>query len=222
MTDIWAVWPSANPELAAENSARWHDAGYKTAVLFDRGTRWERSPADRIILNCSDYLGFPHSINQLCHEVPGEVVVCAGDDVHPPDVPPAGLRMIFLDFFPDTFGVIQPTGDKFGSIETAAVCPWIGRAFIDEAYGGAGPYFEEYFHYFCDQELQEVATLLGAFKQLPEITQYHDHWQRDGGERPPHLMKAKDRWEEDRDIFEIRQRHRFPECERGFFKRGDI
>jgi len=136
--DVWAVWPSANPKLADACAKLWNEAGYKTAVLIDRGSEVPQNP-NRVILG-GDWKGFPDAINRLCREVPGDVVVCIGDDIQPPqEATPQEVRAAFLETFPDSFGVMQPTGDRFGSIDLCCPCPWVGRKFIEEAYEGQGP-----------------------------------------------------------------------------------
>lgn len=94
-----------------------------------------------------------------------------------------------------TFGVMQPTGDPWGeeseynrrffpdhprNIERIAGSPWIGREYFLRVNGGRGPIWEEYRAMYDDEELQCVATLLGAFWQAPHLTHYHDHWVRRG------------------------------------------
>jgi hypothetical protein len=193
----------------------WSEMGYKTCVYIDKEGEIPVE-ADRVMVAKGEWRGFPHAMNLLCREVPGDVVVCIGDDIRPaPNFTPQSIVAEFLEHFPDTFGVMQPTGDVFGSSEEVCVAPWIGRKFIEEAYHGMGPYNEGYFHYFCDAELQEVATKLGAFYQRSDLYQYHDHWQRDPeANRPLHLMEAKDKWKANRDLFEDRKKNGFPGHER--------
>ena len=207
--EIWAIWPSANPELADAAAKLWKEAGYKTAVLIDKGVEAPQEPHRTII--GGEWKGFPDAINRLCREVPGEVVVCIGDDIHPPqEETPAVIYDKFRERFPDWFGVMQPTGDRFGSIDLCCPCPWVGRRFIEEAYKGKGPYWPGYFHYFSDQEIQDAAILLGAFQQRSDLTQYHDHWQRDRGKRPVHLGEALKHHRKDKVLYAIRKRANFP------------
>ncbi|RLF30316.1 MAG: hypothetical protein DRN14_00235 [Thermoplasmata archaeon] len=214
--DVWAIWPSAHPKLANETAKRWKAAGYKTAVLLDNVG--DRPSECNAVCVAREWKGFPNAINVLTRMVKADMVVCIGDDLFPArEADCQTIARQFAERFPDLFGVMQPTGDRFGSIDECAPSPWIGRGFIDEAYGGNGPYYDQYFHYFCDAELQEVAVLLDAFQQRRDLSQYHDHWQRDGGERPPHLMRALKEWKKDRALYEGRKRHNFPGHER---KRG--
>lgn len=192
-------------------ATEWRGQGYRVAVLFDD----ERPPSDAfdMVVCGGAWRGFPIAVNRLCREVGGDVVVVAGDDVSP-DKHKTGPEIAaeFLQRFPDTFGVMSPTGDRFGAIDIACVAPWVGRRFINDAYGGAGPYWSEYWHYYSDKEIQDVAILLGAFQQRPDLTQYHNHWQRaaGGGTRPPHLQEALRRWEADRDLQRKREDAGYP------------
>jgi len=211
--EIWAVWPSANPKLAGECIKLWKGAGYKTAVLFDHINEISPEP-DKVIIG-ERWEGYPNAMNRLCREVPGEVVVCIGDDIRPPlEETPDVILDKFKERFPDTFGVMQPTGDIFASIDLCCPCPWVGRAFIDESYSGNGPYWEGYFHYFSDQEIQEAAILMDAFQQRKNISQYHDHWQRGKDGRPSHLDTALANHKEDKRMFNLRQSNKFPGHER--------
>jgi len=213
--EVWAVWPSVNSHLAGITLRKWRAAGYRTAVLIDRGCIWESESAPDKIIYGGKWEGFPHAVNLLCRETGGDVVVCAGDDIYPSEEEtPIQIQDKFLERFPDTFGVMQPTGDRFGSIDLCCPCPWVGRKFIDEAYGEGGPYWEGYFHYFSDQEIQDVATLMGAFQQRQEISQFHDHWQRDKGQRPPHMKKALQEWKKDKRTYQQRKASNFPDHER--------
>ena len=176
---VWAVWPTVHPELSDKMAQVWQEQGYRVAVLVNPPHGEVDVPhADKVVVQYQ-WGGFPCAVNRLCEEVPGNIVVVVGDDVYPdPHQTASEIGMDFLERFPDTFGVMQPCGDKFGSWDKCAVSPWIGRAFIEKVYDGAGPYWDEYFHYFSDEELQKVAMKLGAFQQREDLTQFHDHWQR--------------------------------------------
>jgi hypothetical protein len=189
----------------------WKLLGYQTAVLVNDPLGVDCGiGADRILVQ-SKWKGFPVAANLLCHHLPADIVVVVGDDIYPDTSTDAySIGDTFLKRFPDLFGVMQPTGDDFASTSLCAVSPWIGRAFIKKAYGGTGPYCEEYFHYFSDEELQKVASTMGVFQQRPDLAQFHDHWQRRGEQRPPHLSQAFKMWRRDKIIFTHRKRDGFP------------
>ena len=216
--DVWVVWPTVHLEQTKVQIEKWRNMGYRTAVLINPPHSEEDPCLDdaEIISVQVDWKGFPLAMNQLCAIVlecsAADVVVTVGDDIDPdPNHTAQELGERFIERFPDLNGVIQPTGDKFASIEKCAVSPWLGRNFILYAYGGQGPYREEYFHYFSDQELQEYAESRNIFEQWPDITQYHAHWQRMKGEkRPEHLMEALDHHGPDKKTFERRKRKGWP------------
>ena len=211
-TEVWAVWPTIALKQTRAMINCWHDRGYKVAVLLNTPHTHDDLPnAERVIVQ-TYWQGFPTAANILCKETPGDVVVVVGDDVYPdPDKTAKEIGEQFRETFPDLFGVMQPIGDKFAHTDQCAVSPWIGRGFIEKAYGGKGPYWGEYFHYFSDQELQEYASQLNAFQQREDVTQYHDHWQRkDNPRRPAHLFVAKRKWRDDKKLFETRKKKGFP------------
>jgi hypothetical protein len=212
----WVVFPTVDVARATKCCREWQHWGYKVAILIEKAratkSQVESIGADKTI-RTADYRGFAWAANKLCRFVPGDIVVVIGDDItpHPQESGPVLARR-FMRMFPDTFGVLQPLGDLWACAATVCQSPWIGRKFIEEAYGGKGPYCEEYFHYFADAELQDVATKLGCFEQDKSIIQYHDHWQRKpDGERPAHLLKAKERWNADKATYERRKTANFPD-----------
>lgn len=212
MIDVTVVWPAATIEKSLSTIEKWKAQGYRVCVLVNPPhTRVDFSQADVVIVQ-NRWEGFAVASNILCREVPGDIVVVAGDDMLPD--PKKGAQEIGEDFhqrFPDLFGVMQPTGDRYGCIDKCAVSPWIGRVFIEKAYGGKGPYWEGYFHYFADEELQAMATQLGAFYQRPDISQYHDHWQRrEGIKRPSYLVEALHKHATDGKLFRSRRVAKFP------------
>lgn len=210
--DIYVVWPTVSPEKSRPMIAEWHKKGYKVAILVNLPLQHGDLPEAEIVVVQEEWKGFPVAVNILCREVPGDIVVVVGDDVYPePEKTAQEIGQEFLQRFPDLFCVMQPTGDFYGSINQCAVSPWIGRKFIQEAYGGKGPYWEEYYHYFSDQELQEYSIKMKAFQQRPDLSQYHDHWGRqENVKRPKHLRKAKQLWRKDKTLFEQRKAAGFP------------
>jgi hypothetical protein len=137
--------------------------------------------------------------------------------------------------YPATFGVMQPTGDRWGDSPQARqrygqergayidrVCgsAWIGREFARRVNRGNGPLWPQYFHMFVDEELQEVATRLGVFWQRRDLIHLHRHWGREQGNRPAnaakmpeHLKKANDGFAESRELFNRRKATGFPGSE---------
>ena len=210
--EVWVVWPTISPVKSLPMVDKWHELGYKVAILVNPPNRNDQLfSAERVVVQ-NKWKGFPVAANILCKIVPGDIVVVVGDDVYPdPNRTAEEIGVEFLKRFPDTYGVMQPIGDKFAWTHKCAVSPWIGRTFIERAYQGRGPFWEGYYHYFSDQELQEYATSLGIFQQREDLTQFHDHWQRkENPQRPPHLMEAKKKWRKDRHTFQIRKGKGWP------------
>jgi len=131
-----------------------------------------------------------------------------------------------------TFGVMQPTGDRWGDseqsrdqygenrgayIDRIAGSAWIGREFALRINGGNGPLWPEYFHMFPDEELQCVAEKLGVFWQRPDLTQIHQHWARgDNRTRAEHMpaflteANSPEHWDTYKRLFESRKAAGFP------------
>jgi hypothetical protein len=113
-----------------------------------------------------------------------------GDDMSPdPDHEPTVIAGECADHFKGTFGVMQPTGDRWSNSQGEAYADkvagsaWVGREFCERTYGGEGPFWHEYWHMCADNELLEVASKLGVFWQRPDLEHYHDHWQSEAGTR---------------------------------------
>ena len=211
---VVVAWPSINAKEADDCATYWKSQGYDNMVVLMEEGQEKPSIPNRVVYQ-SKWEGFAHAANLLCHSCDEDIVVLIGNDMRPDfNHTPEQIADGFLFQFPDLYGVMQPTGDKYGSIESCAVSPWIGRAYIEESYGGIGPYWPEYFHYFSDEELQSAATLQNAFVQRSDLSQYHDHWERNKQQRPEHLMKSLRMHSIDRKRFNKRKLHNFPGHER--------
>lgn len=193
------------------------------------------------------YPGYAKAVNNLVREIlmtdpQAEWIVTGGDDVSPdPNHTPEEIARQCSWYFSlegykegephipaATFGVMQPTGDRWGENEPWAraqypdapayidrICgsPWMGREFCRRMYGGKGPLFEGYRHMRVDEELQEVAKKLGVLWQRRDLIQYHAHAQREeGGEIPAFLREVYGpaHWEESTKMFESRKAAGFP------------
>jgi len=208
----------------------------------------------------SQYPGYAVVVNGLVHDVLAldqgcEWLVTGGDDVEPDPNHTAeeiaaecsacfGIKTLmhrlscaeeFAKGCPDqsarTFGVMQPTGDRWGSTDPWAqklppnrrayidrVCgsPWMGREFCRRMYGGAGPLFPGYRHMFVDEELQAVAEKLGVLWQRPDLTHRHNHWGRGPNVQTsdcPEFLRAvsgPEHWKEASALFQSRKAAGFP------------
>ena len=134
------------------------------------------------------------------------------------------------------YGVMQPTGDRFGEERNAKdpamrgayidrVCgsAWVGREFCARINRGRGPLWPEYTHQFVDEELQNIAIKYGVLWQRRDLTHYHDHWGRpkpgetmgDMRNMPEFLKEAntQEHWIKYRNLFETRRNAGFPGSE---------
>lgn len=122
-----------------------------------------------------------------------------------------------------TFGVMQPTGDRWGerngiaTIDRIAGSPWMGREFCRRMYHGSGPMYNGYYHNFADEELQCVAEKLGVFWQRRDLTQEHRHWARPRGDwrdAPDWAHKINNPqfsdWDKSKALFAARKAAGFP------------
>ncbi len=208
------------------------------------------------------YPGYAVAVNELIAEAmtvdpSAEWFVAAGDDIEP-DLNHSAEEIagelashfcmlhggtVFLENvgdgetlriagYPATFGVMQPTGDRWGDdavsrarygedrgayIDRVCGSAWIGREFAKRAYGGKGPLWPEYTHMYVDEELQEVSTKLGVLWQRRDLIQLHKHWGREADGKPgdlkkmpEFLRKANEEMGKFKRVFEARKRAGFP------------
>ncbi len=197
---VWFAIPSKRaPEEANAVLLAWRRAGYKVALWCDDCVDANAKVHDMHIQG--QYQGYAHAVNSLCGAIlagdpTAQWIVTGGDDTLPdPDNSPDVIAEQCKRHFGGTFGVMQPTGDRWGDtpesrvqfgadrgafIDRIAGSPWIGREFARRMYGGQGPYFPEYRHQYVDEELQEVAQRLDAFWQRADLIHRHNHFCRVG------------------------------------------
>lgn len=228
---VWLCIPSARAD--GGTIRLWKERGYRVAVQRDPGAPQLSEDCFDVVLE-HEWDGYPKAVNRLCKYVLQEwtgtlVCVTGGDDIEPdPTYSPREIQQMFLghltcDFINgmesinppeifNTYGVMQPTGDPWSDsqgriIERIAGSPWMGRDWILKSYGGNGPIFEGFYHFYEDEALQEAAKMQGVFWQRPDIVQKHNHWTRDrnvtGADRlrPVFLNKAQAMWEADKQVF---------------------
>jgi hypothetical protein len=206
---VWVVFPTANPERADRAIKIWQAKGYNVAIL----TNTEDCASLRCQLHIASgrYSGYFRSANALAKAVLAldpdfRVLVCAADDMEPdPNLTADAIAEQYLTRFPSGFGVLQPTGDDLDGTDRICGSPWVGRAWIETAYGGHGPLCEDYTAFFGDEELLNVSKTLGALWQRPDLTQYHDHWSRKGrGAKTAYQEENNKHWAADKRTFERR------------------
>lgn len=221
---VWFCIPSARPATAANVILRqWKERGYDVAVWRNPGTE----PVVSDVCVTAEYEGYGAAVNGLVKTVlrldPScQWVVTGGDDTEPDKTRTVERIAIECEsYFAGTFGVMQPTGDRWGDpfgnayIDRVAGSPWIGRQFCERINGGTGPLWSEYFHMGVDEELQAVAVALGVFWQRRDLTHAHQHWARPGASlsaMPEFLRKANSaaQWAGYKAIFESRKAGGFP------------
>lgn len=246
---VWLCIPSINLEYCARYLPAWKQQGYRVAVSTDEGMVQRMSPMiggmiDLLVSPRGEYPGYWRSMNALTRfvmnrsthltyghvshsfqidgidQIIADVCVVAGDDMEPDDRHSAqDIARHFLRIFPGGYGVMQPTGSGEDGVDRIAGSPWIGRAWIEEAYRGNGPYHDGYFHFYGDEELLNVARAQAAFIQLSQYRQRHHQWCNPDGhnyaKRTHYQQRNSDNhWEADKALFFRRQREGFPGSER--------
>ena len=202
-----------------------------------------------------DYRGWAFSCNFVMKMMFGanedcDWCICGGDDTDPdctkwadeiarecseyfrrhgPE--PKAILDRLADLRYQTFGVMQPTGDRWGENEPWAraqfpdapayidrICgsPWIGREFARRMNQGKGPFWPEYLHMFGDEELQCVAQRMGVLWQRRDLTHHHEHPRRDGVARTPDFaaeIYSSGHWQASKLLFDSRKAAGFPGSE---------
>lgn len=221
---VWYVVPSAKAMNEPNSLPLWRGAGYCIAVFRDTGAPPLFKESDIMKTVWGEYKGYPNAVNRLIWEVfkvwdlDAKVVITGGDDIDPdPNAYPDVIEKQFLGHFHGTFGVMQPTGDRWmvdksGRAATERVCesPWIGKDFALRMYEGNGPFCEEYYHFFCDEELHDVAMGMNVLWHRNDLIQYHHHWSRERRSRPPYLHPARLNWDKAKQLYLGRKSKGFP------------
>jgi hypothetical protein len=117
---------------------------------------------------------------------------------------------------------MQPHGDRWHHThdgrgwvpDTAAWSPWLGREWCRRAYMGRGPLNPDFYHYYNDTNLKDVAEWLGLYWTRPDLIQRDDNWKRNRKHlgRPLYLYEAKRQNAEDRTLWEWLRAEGFPGC----------
>jgi hypothetical protein len=215
--EIWYVIPSANPSRAAQCLEAWKNLGYKTACILDEGM--SKVQCDKLT-TIKPYPGYFTTVNNaaksLLATTQADIIVTGGDDMFPHAALTAQvIGEQFFERFPEGFGVMQPVGDKaIPGVENICGSPWMGRDFCERSYGGNGPFWHDYYAYFGDQELKEVAEQWSVLWQRDDLTQIHLHWARPGGpQKQPYQHHNETYWERDKAIHAQRAAQQFPGSE---------
>lgn len=182
---VWLALPSANIQIAKKTFPKWKEKGYNIAVICpDKFSKDYLNITDKIVLESEigGYKGWAKSVNYLSKKLEKyDILIAAGDDMYPdPNYESHELRLQFIRHFGGTFGVMQPYGDKFGSLACPSceqICgsAWLGKDFRNKINKGNGPIWEEYWHMWADTELYQVALKHNCLWIREDISQYHEH-----------------------------------------------
>jgi hypothetical protein len=216
------VSPSIRPNGGA--IPLWRERGYNVACLR------QGEPIDcEVQIPTGEYRGWAPSVNILAkfvieHDPTADWIVTGGDDYEPdlsrtPESIAQECGGYFRKYVPwvngiacpeltdDTFGVMQPTGDRWGDtpatrkqygenrgayLDRIAGSPWMGREWVKRAFHGRGPMWPEFFHMYADEHLKECAEKLGVYWARRDIVQLHRHWGRQPGEEFGRLEDCPD------------------------------
>lgn len=227
---VYYCIPSKGPAPESARCLRqWRDRGYRILI-------WREDDALGVeeLRICDPYPGYSNAVNMLAHialrDPTCNWVVTGGDDIYPDSAHTADeIAAQCTHHFSGTFGVMQPTGDRWGADDPYArvtwpdapamidrICgsPWMGREFCERINQGHGPLWAEYFHNFEDEELQGVALKNGCLWQRRDLIHYHDHSRRAaGGQWKPHQSGYDADYRRTEPIFRARKAAGFPGSE---------
>jgi hypothetical protein len=219
--EVWLSLPSANIEMARKTFPKWREKGYRIACIVpDRLANEYTSLTDLLVLESvfGGYQGWPKSVNHLCTLLKDkDIVIACGDDMYPdPNYEAHQLHLQFTRHFGGTLGVMQPYGDKFGSMacdtcEQICGSAWLGKEFRNRVNRGKGPLWEEYWHMYADTELYQVALKHGNLWIRGDLSQYHAHRTREKSSFRPNIPAGNTRLA--KQIYDKRKAEEFPESE---------
>lgn len=198
---VWFCIPSARPAaVATECLDAWRSMGYRIALL-----RQGELIAGDLVISTERYLGWAASTNMLVREVmerdlEAQWFVGGGDD-YLPDLEHSAdeIAAQCTEHFSGTYGVMQCTGDRWGSddmwakkmypdapayIDRIAGSPWMGREFCQRAWKGQGPMHPGFHHMHGDECLTLYAEHFGIYWRRRDLTQLHNHWGRPTNDNP--------------------------------------
>lgn len=215
--NVWVLMPTALKEHVPATLEKWSKQGYQIGLLTDWGTAIGKtaSPVD-LVVYAKRYPGVWLSWNLLAQTVlrlRADVCVLVGDDMDPdPTKDAQQIAAEYLEKFPDGFGVMQPCGDPQG-VDASGLCaaaricgsPWVGRAWIQFAYGGGGPVNAMYDSFYADEELKHYAEKMGRLWMRPDLSQFHRHWSWRHLPKQDYHERNQKQWEADKALFERRK-----------------
>ena len=205
----WIAIPSICGPRLPEWVAAWQANGWAVALYVDLGNR-TRATADRVMEG--RYTGYGAACNALAALLFGiehaDLVAFGGDDVWPdPAWPAARLAARFAARFPGLDGIAQPGGGNMHDLDRCCIAPLVGAGWYARRHG---PYCAEYFHFWCDTELHDLADNDGKLEVWRDVNWTHDHWAVMGRPPPDHIAKARALNEQDHQLYLKRKAAGFP------------
>jgi hypothetical protein len=217
---VWFAIPSKRDPATAETYLNhWRERGYKIALWRDQD---DPAIAADFTATAPVYPGYHGAINGLARcirslDLNAEWIVTGGDDMLPdPNKTAEEIGAECSEHFKGSFGVMQPTGDKWAGSDPGAICgsPWMGREFCRRMYGGKGPFCEAYPHMWGDEEMHIITSRLGILWNRPDLTHFHGHFRRNAGfklsQRPSWMVRNDECYTKYKPLFEARKRAGFP------------
>lgn len=215
--NVYVAMPVVLKARAIAAKERWVDMGYRMAFFQDAGT----DPFTDELTVVREYRGVYEAINRMSRaalQAGADVVLFAGDDMFPdPNHRADEIAAEYLDKFPDGYGVMQPCGDRQGCDDQGVpaarrICgsPWYGTGWINRAYGGRGPCWPDYHHFYGDEDLKIVAENLGVLWMREDLYQDHAHWSFGRMPRQFYHDRNQAYWAADKLLFEERKKEGFP------------
>jgi hypothetical protein len=210
---VWIAVPTVDPPHLCEWATAWRTLGFHVALLFDEGHEVVHAPVADIAV-WEPYRGWAAAVNSLASRVfwrGADIMVTGGDDIWPdPHWDAQRLAERFAAEFPDFDGVAQPSGGNVHDTDTCCIAPLIGCGWWARHYRARGPFWPEYFHFWTDSELHDVAARDKRLALWPQVAWRHEHWFLRGTEPTPHLRIARSRNEQDREMYLARKAAAFP------------
>jgi len=202
---VYVAFPTANMARAKATLARWHGQGYRSIVYVDPDVEAEWLGPTQIVIGAGSYPGYYVAQNHLARlacAMGAGAVVLAGDDMDPdPNLRADQILQECRDHAHGELFVMQPCGDPQGMDETcrpaaARICgsPWVGRDYVRCGYGGEGPFWSGYMHFYGDEELKSTAEANAVLWMRPDLTQFHHHWSFGHGAQAPYQKRNSDLW----------------------------
>lgn len=221
MLKPWVCFPSAKEEKAQACARKWRAQGYQVACYYDEGKVGSAGDIN-YQGQFPGYYGIIGWLSGKCFEYGADVVTCIGDDMDPdPNLTGPKIAEMYLNRFPDGFGILQACGDPQGVDATgkpaaARICgsPTFGIGWQKRAYGGSGPFWAAYHSFYGDEDLWHVASILGVLWLNPNLTFMHRHWSW-GHHHPEEYQKrnSEQHWLLDQQLFFQRKASGFPSHE---------